>query len=180
MPDSKETINTTPSVGGGKTLLIVRHAKSSWEIGTLTDFERSLNDRGKKDAPVMAKRLIARNILIDVFVSSPAKRAKKTAELFCEAYGKKAGDILLVSSLYHPEVNNFYEAIEQLDHSADTVAIFSHNPGITEFVNTLTDAIRIDNMPTCGVFAIQIQSDKWADFKKANKQFLFFDYPKNE
>lgn len=180
MPDSKETINTTPSVGGGKTLLIVRHAKSSWEIGTLTDFERSLNDRGKKDAPVMAKRLIARNILIDVFVSSPAKRAKKTAELFCEAYGKKAGDILLVSSLYHPEVNNFYEAIEQLDHSADTVAIFSHNPGITEFVNTLTDAIRIDNMPTCGVLAIQIQSDKWADFKKANKQFLFFDYPKNE
>ncbi len=179
MTDAKEAIITTPSVGGGKTLLIVRHAKSSWDIGTLTDFERPLNDRGKKDAPEMAKRLIHRNILIDTLVSSPAKRAKKTAELFCEAYGKKEGDILLVSMLYHPEVNNFYEAIEQLDSSPNTVAIFSHNPGITEFVNTLTDAVRIDNMPTCGVFVIHIQSDKWADFKKAKKQFLFFDYPKN-
>jgi len=179
MPDSKETISATPFVGGAKTLLIVRHAKSSWEIGTLSDFERSLNDRGKKDAPVMAKRLIDRNIFIDAFVSSPAKRAKKTAEIFCEAYGKKADDIELVSMLYHPEVDNFYETIEQLENESETVAIFSHNPGITEFVNTLTDAVRIDNMPTCGVFAIQIQSDKWADFKKTKKQFLFFDYPKN-
>ncbi len=179
MPDLGNIINTTPSLGGGKTLLIIRHAKSSWDIGTLTDFERPLNDRGKKDAPEMAKRLIDQNILIDTFVSSPAKRAKKTAELFCGAYDKKESDILLVSMLYHADVNNFYEVIEQLDITSDMVAIFSHNPGITEFVNTLTDAVRVDNMPTCGVFAIQIQSDKWADFRKAKKQFLFFDYPKN-
>ena len=179
MPDSKDIINTRHSMGVGKTLLIIRHAKSSWDIGTLTDFERPPNDRGKKDAPVMAKRLMDRDLLIDTFVSSPAKRAKKTAELFCEAYGKKAGDILLLSMLYHAAVTNFYEAIEQLDNSAQTVAIFSHNPGITEFANTLTNAVRIDNMPTCGVFAIQFKSDKWADFKKAEKEFLFFDYPKN-
>ena len=179
MPDSKDIINTIPFANEGKTLLIIRHAKSSWDVGTITDFERPLNDRGKKDAPIMAKRLIDRNILIDTFVSSPAKRAKKTAELFCEVYNKKAIDILLVSMLYHPEVNNFYEAIAQLDNSADTVAIFSHNPGITEFLNTLTDTVRIDDMPTCSVFGIQIHSDKWADFKKAKKHFLFFDYPKN-
>jgi phosphohistidine phosphatase len=180
MPDSKEAFGTGPFVGGeGKTLLIGRHAKSSWDIGTLNDFDRPLNDRGKKDASAMAKRLIDRNILIDTFVSSPAKRAKNTAELFCEAYGKKAADIELVSMLYHPEVNNFYEAIEQLDRSANIVAIFSHNPGITEFVNTLTETVRIDNIPTCGVFAIQILSDEWTNFKKAKKQFLFFDYPKN-
>ncbi len=178
MPDPKDNINTTPSASDGKILLIVRHAKSSWNIGSLNDFERPLNDRGKKDAPVMAKRLIDRNILIDIFVSSPAKRAKKTAELFCEAYSEKAGNILMISMLYHPDVDNFYEAITQLDNSADTVAIFSHNPGITAFVNTLTDTIQIDDMPTCGIFATQIQSDKWADFKKAKKQFLFFDYPK--
>lgn len=179
MIDLKEPISSTPSAGDYKTLLVVRHAKSSWDIGTLTDFERPLNDRGKKDAPVMANRLIDRNILIDAFVASPAKRAKNTAELFCEAYGKKATDILFVSMLYHPEVNNFYEAIEQLDNSTGIVAIFSHNPGITAFVNTLTEEVRIEDMPTCGVFAIQIQSKKWTDFKKANKQFLFFDYPKN-
>ena len=179
MPVSKEIdISATPA-HEVKTLLIVRHAKSSWDIGILTDFERPLNERGKKDAPVMAKRLIDRNILLDTFVSSPAKRAKKTAELFGEVFGKKTGNILLVSMLYHPEVNNFYEAVEQLDNSARTVAIFSHNPGITAFINTLTDTVRIDDMPTCGVFGIQIHSDKWTDFKKAKKQFLFFDYPKN-
>ena len=161
-----------------KILLVVRHAKSSWDIGILTDFERPLNDRGKKDAPVMAKRLIDRNIKIDAFVSSPAKRAKKTAELFCEAYGKNEDSIEFISMLYHAAVNDFYQVIEKLDESLDTVAIFSHNPGITEFVNTLTDFVKIDNMPTCGVYAIKIHSKKWTDFKKAKKEFLFFDYPK--
>lgn len=161
-----------------KTLLIVRHAKSSWDIGTLNDFERPLNDRGKKDAPMMAKRLMDRNIPVDAFVSSPAKRAKKTAELFCEAYGKSEDSIIFVSMLYHATADVFYEVIDQLDDSFNTVVLFSHNPGITEFVNILTDDIRVDNMPTCGIYAINVQLKKWADFKKAKKEFLFFDYPK--
>ena len=74
---------SSSTADGSKTLLIIRHAKSSWDIGTLTDFERPLNERGKRDAPEMAARLKKRNIKIDAFVSSPAKRAKKTAELFC-------------------------------------------------------------------------------------------------
>ena len=79
MPDKNiVSLDTADS----KILLLVRHAKSSWEIGTLSDFERSLNERGKKDAPMMAKRLIDKKIKIDAFVASPAKRAKKTAELF--------------------------------------------------------------------------------------------------
>ena len=161
-----------------KTLYLIRHAKSSWEIGTLNDFDRPLNERGKKDAPLMAKRLIDKKIAIDAFVSSPAKRAKKTAELFCEAYGKKADEILYLSMLYHATPEVFYDAVKHLDDSHNTVAVFSHNPGITAFVNELTDTVKIDNMPTCGVFAIQVQINKWADFIKAKKEFLFFDYPK--
>lgn len=161
-----------------KTLLVVRHAKSSWDVSTITDFERPLNDRGKKDAPVMAKRLIDRKITIDAFVSSPAKRAKKTAELFCETYGNTGDTILYISMLYNAVAEDFYEVVEHLNDSFNTVAVFSHNPGITDFVNTLTDAEKIDNMPTCSVFAIQVQLNRWADFKKAKKEFLFFDYPK--
>ena len=178
MTHSTEAINNEPSGEAGKTLLIVRHAKSSWDIGTLNDFDRPLNDRGKKDAPVMAKRLIDKKIAIDAFVSSPAKRAKKTAELFFEAYGKKMGEILFVSKLYHAAPEDFIETITQLDDSFKTVAVFSHNPGITSFVNQLTDSALIDNMPTCSVFAVQVQSNKWANFTKAKKKFLFFDYPK--
>ena len=78
-----DTVKLTPNSSDvdSKTLLIVRHAKSSWEIGTLNDFERPLNDRGKKDAPMMARRLMDRNISVDAFVTSPAKRAKKTQNL---------------------------------------------------------------------------------------------------
>ena len=147
MNDTKQKSPATSSEDGQKILLVVRHAKSSWDIGTLNDFERPLNERGKKDAPLMAKRLMDRNIPIDAFVSSPAKRAKKTAELFCETFGKKEDSILYISMLYHATAEVFYEVVEQLDDSSNTVALFSHNPGITEFVNSLTDGPPIDNFP---------------------------------
>ena len=176
----EESNKLPPSKSGNpvKTLLVVRHAKSSWDIGSMNDFERPLNDRGKKDAPIMARRLEDKKILIDAFVSSPAKRAKKTAELFCSVYDKPADEIIFISKLYHAPVDVFYEVVEELDDSFSKVAIFSHNPGITEFVNTLIEGVEIDNLPTCGMFAIQLQAEKWKDFKKSTKEFLFFDYPK--
>ena len=121
-----------------KTLLNIRHAKSSWDIGSLNDFERPLNDRGKKDAPIMAQRLLDKKTPIDAFISSPAKRAKKTAELFSFVYNKKEEDIIFISALYHASPETFYEAIEQIDDAYNSVALFSHNPGITAFVNELS------------------------------------------
>ncbi len=178
---SHEKIQPIPADNGNavKTLLIVRHAKSSWDAGTLSDFERTLNERGKKDAPVMAQRLKERNISIDAFVSSPAKRAKKTAELFAEVYGRDKDEIVFISKLYHAAIPAFFEVTEELADEFNTVAIFSHNPGITEFVNMLTSEVRLDNMPTCGIFAIRMHDSSWKNFSKARKEFLFFDYPKN-
>ena len=161
-----------------KTLLIIRHAKSSWDIGSLNDFERPLNDRGKKDAPEMAQRLLNRKINIDAFISSPAKRAKKTAELFCTVYNKKEEDIIFISALYHANTDAFYETIKNTDDRFNTIAVFSHNPGITSFVNELASSVKIDNMPTCGIFVVKVDVDKWKDFASATKEFLFFDYPK--
>jgi phosphohistidine phosphatase len=161
-----------------KTLLIIRHAKSSWDTATLSDFDRPLNDRGKKDAPAMAKRLIEGKIKPDLFVSSPAKRAKKTAELFIQEFGHNEDEILFISELYHAPTALFYEIISKFDDQYHTVAIFSHNPGITEFVNTLT-SVRLDNMPTCGVFAVNSMADTWKDFQGSKREFWFFDYPKS-
>jgi phosphohistidine phosphatase len=161
-----------------KTLLLIRHAKSSWDNSQLSDLERPLNDRGKNDAPLMAKRVKERKIKIDRFISSPAKRAKKTAVIFMDEYDMREKDLVLVPSLYEASVKNFYDAVEDVNDKDDAVALFSHNPGITDFVNTLTEK-NIDNMPTCGVFALKIKTKKWQDFKKAEKEFLFFDYPKN-
>lgn len=161
-----------------KTLLIIRHAKSSWDLSTPNDFDRTLNDRGKKDAPQMAKRLTERKIEIDLFVASPAKRAKKTAELFIKEFKKSEDEILFIPALYHAPVAVFMDVVTELDNAFSTVAIFSHNPGITEFINKLTST-QIDNMPTCGVFAITINTNDWKEFINAKKEFLFFDYPKN-
>ena len=128
----------------------------------------------------MAKRLISKQIKIDAFVASPAKRAKKTAELFAKEYGLPAEEIIFIPSLYHAAPPTFYEVVAQLPDKFDTVAMFSHNPGITEFVNTLTSGIRIDNMPTCSVFAVKIKTQSWDSMEKADKEFWFFDYPKGE
>lgn len=161
-----------------KTLIIVRHAKSSWDNIGQDDKERPLNDRGKKDAPEMAKRLKDRNIKVDKFVSSPAKRAKKTAKYFAEAYDTDKKDIVLTDELYDASPANFYQVVAQLKDDWDAVAIFSHNPGITSFVNSLTN-VQINNMPTCGIFAVSLSGNKWVDFQNEEKKFLFFDYPKN-
>jgi phosphohistidine phosphatase len=160
-----------------KSLIIIRHAKAETTF-TLNDFERSLNDRGKSDAPVMAKRL-HKKIKIDAFVSSPAKRTKKTTEFFAEAYGIEEKNIIYISALYQASASAFFEVVSALADRVDSVAIVAHNPGITDFANQLIPEAKLDNMPTCSVFAVQAEVDQWSDFGKAKREFLFFDYPKN-
>ncbi len=161
-----------------KSLYIIRHAKSSWGDFTLPDFERPLNDRGKKDAPLMAQRLLDKKIRMDVFISSPAKRALKTCKIFCSEYKKKEENIIVVDELYHASVQTFYKVVSSIDDAYETAAIFSHNPGITDFVNSLGLDMKIDNMPTCGIFGVALPSAGWKQFAKAEKKFLLFEYPK--
>ena len=116
---------------------------------------------------------------LDAIISSPAKRAKKTAESFAEIFKIKEEDILFHPALYHAAGSDFFEVIGELSNKLDTVAVFSHNPGITYFSNELITDINIDNVPTTGIFAVKIDINKWAEFKNAERQFLFFDYPKN-
>jgi phosphohistidine phosphatase len=162
-----------------KTIYAVRHAKSSWGDFTLPDFERPLNDRGKNDAPAMAQRLLKRNASIDAFISSPAKRAFSTCKLFCREYNYPVEKIISVDELYHAPKQIFYEVITKIDDACESAAVFSHNPGITDFVNSLGLDVVIDNMPTCAVFAVSAQIITWKDFEKADKTFVFFDYPKS-
>ena len=161
-----------------KTLIIIRHAKSSWaDIGE-KDFDRPLNERGKKDAPEMAEKLLASKIKIDAFVSSPAKRARKTCKYFMEVYNKEKKDMVLLEELYNAPVSVFYDVTKNLKNDFNSVALFSHNPGISAFVNTLCKSVDIDEMPTCAAFAVEVSTDDWSNFEIAEKRFLFFKYPK--
>ena len=95
-----------------KQLLIIRHAKSSWDNMLQKDFDRILNERGMQDAPAMAKRLVDKGIKVDKFVSSTAVRAFTTATFFAKAYHQKENDIIAVPALYHAGEEVFYKTIE--------------------------------------------------------------------
>lgn len=160
-----------------KSLIVIRHAKSSWDFSALNDFDRPLNERGHNDAPIMAQRLLDKKITIDAFVSSTANRALTTATYFAKAYEVKAEAIIQVPELYHAAPSVFYEVIKNVDAHLNSIAIFSHNPGITDFVNQLTNT-RIADMPTCAMFGVTIKTNNWAAFATAEKEFWFFDFPK--
>lgn len=162
-----------------KHLLLVRHAKSSWDDFSIKDFDRPLNDRGKTDAPMMAQRLLSKEIKIDAFIASPAKRARKTAELFAKQFKANKDHVIFIDSLYLANPSIFSEVISKTNSQFDTIAVFSHNDGITAFANTLTST-KADNIPTCGIFAVKIKTKHWSDFAEAEKEFWFFDYPKNK
>ncbi len=126
----------------------------------------------------MAKRLQDKKVIIDTFISSPAKRAKRTAQAFAEVFSAREENILYRTELYHADTEAFFTVIESLADSVKNIAVFSHNPGISDFVNWL----RITNlveMPTCAVFALKVDTNEWKNFRKAKKEFLFFDFPKS-
>ncbi len=163
-----------------KHLYLVRHAKSSWGDPSQPDFERPLNERGKRDAPVMAHRLKKRIPTPDLFLSSPAKRAKKTCKIFCEEFHASEKDIQYADKLYLASVQTFYDIISSVDKDVKHLVVFSHNPGITDFANSLCEGVAIANMPTCSIFAVKLKISDWKEIAIAEKEFEFFDYPKLE
>ena len=160
-----------------KTLFITRHAKSDQSFFG-KDFDRPLNDRGNRDAPDMAKRLVDRKVKPGLFVSSPSVRTRQTAAYFCKEFGIKKEKVLYIDKLYHASAAIIYETIAELPDTTESIVLFAHNPGITYFVNSLTDEVTVDNMPTAAIFAVQAECANWEQFADAPKKFLFVDYPK--
>ncbi|HVU83657.1 MAG TPA: histidine phosphatase family protein [Puia sp.] len=161
-----------------KTLFLVRHAKSVNHLTAAADFNRTLNERGIRDATEMAKKLVKNNIMIDRFVSSPAIRAKLTAEFFVNQYNRKAEEIQFVPGLYHGSPEIFDRVISGFDDQFDHVAVFAHNPGITDYAASLTST-RISHIPTGSVFAVASSIHSWKDFPDAKKDFIFFYTPRD-
>ena len=155
-----------------KTLILVRHAKSDWPENT-DDFDRPLAEKGIHDAERMADFLKKNEVKIDQFVSSPALRALSTCEIFNKVYEI---EIKTDQKLYNASENNLEAITSSLDNNFGSVALFSHNNGISNFANSLTEQIIM--FPTCGVAGIQIDCDSWENYEAADKKLLFFYEPK--
>ncbi len=165
-----------------KRLILVRHAKSSWDDQTLTDFDRPLNDRGNRDAPRMGKRLKEKDIHPDMMLTSPAARALTTCEIIAGILGFSLKKIKTDRSLYHASPEQLLRTLQTLPDLRDreeVVMLFGHNPGLTEFANELLNE-NIDNIPTCGVVSCQLDVTHWKELDWGKGSLEFFDFPKRK
>jgi phosphohistidine phosphatase len=160
-----------------KELYLIRHAKSSWDYPQLKDFDRPLNERGEEDAPLMGKVLKENNILPQLILSSPAKRALNTAQIIAKALGYPSSKIEELHSIYHGEMATLMDLLNGIDNQYETVFVFGHNPTFTYLAEELGGEY-IGNLPTCGVVGIRFEIDDWALLSKGLGTQIYYDYPK--
>lgn len=163
-----------------RTLVMIRHAKSSWANPLQSDFERPLNERGKREAPEMGQKLKQAGIAPDLVICSTARRTRQTAKRICAELDYDMAMVRWEEKLYHCIPSVFEELLYEVDEKVKTVFIIAHNPGITEFVNQLSAHFSIDNMPTCGVVCAHLDAVEWNLFPSADKDVFLFEYPEKK
>jgi phosphohistidine phosphatase len=160
-----------------KTLILVRHAKSSWKDASLADIDRPLNKRGRRNAPAMGAWLANLGKVPDLIVSSPAARARATAEFFAEAVGIETKDIEVEQDLYFAGTDGMIRALERVDDRHDRVMMVGHNPVMTRLLNQLTGS-DVWNMPTSAVAVIGFDMESWGLVDATEGMLLAYQTPK--
>ncbi len=142
----------------------MRHAKSDWSDGSLDDFDRPLNERGNKSAHLMGKQLKKLGIIPDLIISSPAKRAKKTAILFAENNSYQ-NEIDYNSDFYYGDENDIIEAVRQVDANIEKLMIVAHNPTMEILATNLNENNDYVQFKTATIAVFTVDTDNWADLQ---------------
>ena len=143
-----------------KSVLVLRHAKSSWKQPDLADHDRPLNKRGKRHAPLMGRLLRREDLVPDNIISSSAIRARATTKAVAKASGYK-GEIILNKSLYAAGPEVYLGVIHALSDEYVRVLIVGHNPGLEELLELLTGEIHL--MSTCSLAHVKFRVNKWSE-----------------
>jgi phosphohistidine phosphatase len=160
-----------------KRVVIVRHAKSV-PYGYEDDFNRDLTDRGKNDANLVSKEIAKREISPDIVISSPAKRALKTARIFADNLEFERNKIREIKGIYDGlTTSEFLELIQSLPDDAGTVFFFGHNPGFHYFANNLLK-VSVNEMPTCAAVGIDFSVNEWKKAEARTGDLAFRITPK--
>lgn len=141
-----------------KTLLLLRHAKSSWKDAALADFERPLNDRGRKAAGLIGKFIAKQDVNIDLVISSPAVRARETIDLVLRA-AKRSPELRFDQRVYEASPTRLLEITSQIEDDRKSVMLVGHNPGMEELLALLVGAEQ--HMPTASLARVVLSSKKW-------------------
>lgn len=159
-------------------LYLIRHAKSCWEDPSLMDKERPLNKRGERDAPFMAQQMMKNEHHPDLIVSSPARRAVDTAEVFAQVFKLAKDKLIVKADIFNGSVDDLTKTIMSIrDAEAHVVYLVGHNPTITNMAN-LYRTDNIDNIPTSGIVRLDCKIDNWAEFSNDTTISRSFYYPK--
>ena len=161
-----------------RTLILIRHAKSSWKDTDLSDKERPLAGRGKRDAPMMGKRLAERQVKPDLILSSPAQRALATAKIIVNELGYNAKDIVVDERLYATDADALLAVIGEITDTLKCVMLFGHNPELSELAHQFSREIEL--LPTCAVAQFTFETASWANLGAAKPEDVVLDYPKNK
>lgn len=146
-----------------KTLLVLRHAKSSWRDTGLADHDRPLNKRGQRDAPRMGRLLSQQDLVPDLIISSSAVRARKTAQLAIEAMDYD-GELRLERELYAADPEAYLDALQALPDAFERVMVIGHNPGLEELIEMLTGDWQ--RLPTAALAQVELELDTWQDLSE--------------
>ena len=153
-----------------KTLLILRHAKSSWDDSSLDDRDRPLNARGRRDAPRVGDLLRDERLTPDLIITSDAVRAHATAVAVAEAAGHTR-DIVADSLLYHASPEDILAVLETVDDaSGNTVMIVGHNPGLEDLIEQLTGERH--DMPTAALAQLALPISSWGELSASTRATL--------
>ncbi len=155
-----------------KTLILVRHAKSSWEHD-ITDVNRPLSTRGFSDANLLSKELLKYKITPDGIFSSPANRALTTCNIFMDNCNFIPSLLKIENELYDFGGRKVVDFIRGLKDEHQFVIIFGHNHAFTAIANNFGDK-PIDNVPTCGLVMLQFETDTWKNLDKGRTKMTLF------
>jgi phosphohistidine phosphatase len=162
-----------------KRLFLVRHARAMWTKEGRDDFNRPLSPLGERDASRMGKRLKQKAAPPDLIISSPARRALRTAERLAAEIGYPASRILTDQGIYSGEGDHMLDLILNLDDALKRVMLFGHNPSVTAVSNYLTH-YRVENIHTCGIMCMDFDIDSWKKAAKGKGACVFYEYPEED
>lgn len=159
-----------------KTLIIIRHSKSSWKDHSLSDFDRPLNKRGIKDAKKMSFELSEKIKKVDLLLSSSSKRTTQTSNYFLDSMNIRSN--IFSENLYHSSSSLIFDCILKINNKYNKTIIVGHNPGLTNIINKLTN-LKLDNLPTSGIVIIVFDVDNWKNINYKSGLIEWIKFPKD-
>ncbi|WP_031529405.1 SixA phosphatase family protein [Dyadobacter crusticola] len=160
-----------------KTLILVRHATAEDQTFRTRDFDRNLNNKGLAEAEIMAKWLVSSNVKPDIFISSPASRAFKTAEIFANQLGVNVASINSRADVYDGGPKAYLTAVNTVSNDFSTLILFGHNPDITYFAEYLSGS-NIGSMKKSGIAFIEFKDLNWEEISAKTGDLVLYKTPK--